>query len=92
MIGKLSPAIITLNETFLKHKQKSNLRHYVSHDRNREKEAMGGISTLVKSKDKDNFLKISEGNQNDEFLVTHHLNFCEPLNVVNTHDWSIDKP
>ena len=85
VIGRLSPAVITLNETFLKHKQKPNLKDYVSHDRNRISEAMGGIATLVRSKDKDSFLKISEGNQNDEFLVTRHLNFIKPLNIVNIY-------
>ena len=46
---------------------------------------MGGISTFVKNKDKDDFIKICEGDQNDEFLVTRHVNFIKPLNVINIY-------
>ena len=85
IVRKLSPAIITLNETHLKFKQKPKLSNYFSYDRNRISESMGGISTFVKNKDKDDFIKICEGDQNDEFLVTRHVNFIKPLNVINIY-------
>ena len=85
VVEKLSPAIITLNETALKFKQKPNLKNYVSHDKNRISEAMGGVSTLAMIKDKDKFTKICEGNQKDEFLITRHTNFLKPLNVMNIY-------
>lgn len=85
IVRKVSPAILTINETHLSFKQKPSIKNYVSYDRNRTNEAMGGISTLVRSKDKDYFVRICEGDQNDEFLVTRHTIFLQPLNVINIY-------
>ena len=46
---------------------------------------MGGVATFVQSKDKDNFVKICEGAENDEYLVTRHSNFLTAVNIVNIY-------
>ena len=46
---------------------------------------MGGVATFVDRKYKDNFVKISEGEHNDEYLVTRHSNFKYPLNIINVY-------
>ena len=65
ILRNLSPSIITLNETALRFKQKPSLENYVSFNRNRSKQIMGGVATFVHAKDKDNFVKIYEGVEND---------------------------
>ena len=44
---------------------------------------MGGVATLVDERDKNSFVKVSEGENEDEFIITRHSNFLMPLNVIN---------
>ena len=44
---------------------------------------MGGVTTLVSDEDKDYFVKVSEGDNDDEYLITRHSNFMMPLNIIN---------
>ena len=85
ILGNVSPAIVTVNETALQFKQKPKLKNYISINRNRTDRIMGGVATFVAASDKDSFTKISEGAQYDEYLVTRHSNFSEPLNVINVY-------
>ena len=85
IIKNLSAKIITLNETGLRFKQKPNFPDFVSFNKNRSTQIMGGVATLVKMKDKDKFVKIAEGENNDEYLVTRHSNFIKPLNIINVY-------
>ena len=82
---KLSPSIITLNETALSYKKKPKLNNYISFQRNRSEKSMGGVCTLVKSEFKDKFIKVTEGDNDDEFLITRHSNFVKPLNIINIY-------
>ena len=82
---QLSPSLITLNETALKLKQKPRVKNYTSFKRNRTDKLMGGVATLVKFEDKDNFVKLSEGCLDDEYLITRHTNFMQPLNIINIY-------
>ena len=61
IVKKLSPTIITLNETAMKHEKKPKLNNYISSSKNRSKQIMGGVCTLVKSEFKDTFMKVAEG-------------------------------
>ena len=85
ILKDVSPKIVTLNETCLRFKQKPKLENYVAFNRNRTKQIMGGVATFVQDKDKDSFVKICEGAENDEFLVTRHSNFATPLNIINCY-------
>ena len=49
ILRKISPTIITLNETALKDKQKPKLKNFVAFSRNRTDQIMGGVAMLVKS-------------------------------------------
>ena len=85
ILRNISPQIITLNETALRFKQKPNLENFISFNRNRSNQIMGGVATFVQIKDKDNFVKLSEGFQNDEYLITRHSNFVLPVNIINIY-------
>ena len=43
---------------------------------------MGGIATLVKEKDADQVLKISEGKAGNEFIATRHNQFAVPIHII----------
>ena len=75
IVDSLNPSIITLNETALKFKKKPNIKGYSSFQRNRINQNMGGVATLVKNENKNDFIKVSEGANSDEFLVTRHNSF-----------------
>ena len=79
----LSPQIITLNETCLRFKQKPKLENYVSFNRNRKTQIMGGVATFVQNKNKDKFVKVCEGAEKDEFFITIHSNFFSAVNIIN---------
>ena len=46
---------------------------------------MGGVATLVNSCHKESFMKIKEGDNDDEYLITRHSNFKTPLNLINVY-------
>ena len=46
---------------------------------------MGGISTSVKNQDAMHTLKVKEGIEDDEYLITRHSQFVIPINVVNIY-------
>ena len=81
----VSPSIITLNETALNYKKKPKLNNYISFQRNRSEKSMGGVCTLARSEYKDTFMKVTEGDNSDEFLITRHSNFTTPLNIINIY-------
>ena len=46
---------------------------------------MGGVATLVNSCHKEDFMKIKEGVNDDEYLITRHSNFKTLLNLINVY-------
>ena len=66
ILNTVSPKIVTLNETALRFKQKPSLQNFVAFNRNRSTQIMGGVATLVSDDDKDSFVKLSEGENDDE--------------------------
>ena len=85
ILKTLSPQIVTLNETALRFKVKPKLENFVAFNRNRHAKIMGGVATFVNEKDKDSFVKLAEGENDDEFLITRHSNFLLPLNIINVY-------
>ena len=85
ILKTLSPKIVTLNETALRFKVKPKLENFVSFNRNRHTKIMGGVATFVDEKDKNTFVKLAEGENDDEFLITRHSNFLMPLNIINIY-------
>ena len=86
ILCELRPNLVTLNETGLKNRQKISLTKYKSFNRNRcDGQSMGGISTSVIDEEKHYVVKTAEGSGKDEFMVTRHGNFINPINVVNIY-------
>ena len=46
---------------------------------------MGGIATAIKNNDKLYAIKVDEGQDKDEFLITQHSQFLMPINVINVY-------
>ena len=83
ILTKLRPNLVTLNETCLKNRQKITLSNYKSFNRNRcDGQIMGGISTSVIDEEKQYVVKTAEGSDSDEFMITRHANFHNPVNVI----------
>ena len=58
---------------------------YNSFTRNRQNKCMGGISTSVTNKDAMHTLKVMEGVDDDEFIITRHSKFIIPINCVHIY-------
>ena len=85
ILKTLSPKIVTLNETALRFKAQPKLKNFSSFNRNGKVKTTGGVATLVDDKDKHSFVKVSEGENEDEFIITRHSNFLMLLNVINIY-------
>ena len=46
---------------------------------------MGGIATAIKENEKQYAIKTDEGCEKDEFLITRHSQFIQPINVINCY-------
>ena len=85
IIKGVNPNLVTINEVGFKKNKKLNLPGYVSYNRNRQTEAMGGVATCVRNDEKVHALKTDEGEDKDEFIVTRHSQFYPAVNVVNIY-------
>ena len=85
IVAGLQPSVIVLNETHLKHDQKLKIPGYNSFNRNRGKKCIGGIATSIKNVDAMHVLKVTEGENENEFLITRHGQFVVPINIINVY-------
>ena len=46
---------------------------------------MGGVATLIKSEDAESSLKVMNGVDGNEFLITRHSQFKVPINIINIY-------
>ena len=46
---------------------------------------MGGVATCVAVRDKDHAIVVSEGKDNNEFIVMRHSQFLKPINIINVY-------
>ena len=60
-MNKLCPQICIFNETALKFDKKPDMKIYISFNKHRWKQAMGGVATLIKEEIKDSVVKLKEG-------------------------------
>ena len=68
---KEKPDIITLNDTNLKGKLKVKVPNFFSYNKNRDKNKnKGGVSTVVANHLKHSTMKVTEGKEEDEYIVT----------------------
>ena len=77
--------VLTINETFLKNNRKLIIPGFTCYNRNRKNVNGGGIATCIKRKDSMNTLKVFEGSNDDEILITRHGQFANPINVMNIY-------
>ena len=85
IVANLSPEVITINEKNLKKNKTLKIRGYSSFCRNRVNGHMGGIATCVMDNDVKSTLKVTEGNDGNEFLITRHSQFTHPINIINIY-------
>ena len=79
------PDIMTLNDTKLKGKLKVKVPNYFSYDKNREK-YKGGVSTIIANHLKHNTMKVTEGKEDDEYIVTRLDNTKPAINIINVYE------
>ena len=58
---------------------------YRSFVKNRVDKNCDGIATLVSEKDSPHVLRIKEGPNDNEFIITSHDQFAIPINVVDIY-------
>ena len=85
VLSVVSPDIVTLNETHYIDKKRINIEGYLAYQRNRKARAGGGIATLVSDNIAVDSIKVKEGLDEDEYLVTKHDKFLIPINVINVY-------
>ena len=77
-----SPDVYCGNETSIKGNRKINMNKYFCFTKNSSKH-MHGIVTMVASYLKPNTVKVAEGKEGDEYLITRYDHIHPPLNIIN---------
>ena len=72
------------NETALKGKRKICVKDYFSFCNNREKH-MGGVATVVSNHLRPFTVKVAEGREGDEYIVTRYDHINPPINIINIY-------
>ena len=85
IVSRVKPDVVNLNETGLRGNNKVKLEGFHSFSRNRVSKAMGGVATSVAEDLQQRTIKVGEGVEDDEYLITR-LDHCHPaLNIVNVY-------
>ena len=84
----LSPDIVTLQETNVSGSNRINIdKRYFTSLRNRKTaQKMGGVATAVANSLKNNTVKVGEGQNEDEYLITRVDHIYPPINVINVYE------
>jgi exonuclease III len=85
IVKGVNPNVVTLNEVAFRKNKKLNLPGYLSYNKNRQTESMGGVGTCIRNDEKSFALKTDEGDDKDEFIITRHNQFQKPINIVNIY-------
>ena len=81
----VQPSVITLGETLYKSNKKLNIEGYLTFNRNIQNEKGRGISTSVCQRDSNHTLKVKDGQENDEYVITRHSQFNPPISIINVY-------
>ena len=73
-----------MNETALKGKRKVRMKNYFSFCKNREK-AKGGVATVVSNYLRPHTVRVCEGKEEDEYIITRLDHVVPPINIVNIY-------
>ena len=85
ILKSINANVATINETNLKGNRKMKIEGYTSYNRNRLNANMGGVATCVAVREASNVLKVAEGVNDDEYIITRHGQFRTPINIVNIY-------
>ena len=86
MANNMLPDVITLNETLLTGKHTIKQKNYMSFCKNRDdlKEG-GGVATLIAEYLRPDTVKVSEGKDGDEYVITRLEHVIPAVNVINVY-------
>ena len=79
------PDVLVISESHLQSSRNLKVPNYSSYTRNRKGKKHGGIATSVLNSEVNQCLKVSEGANDNEYIVTRHSQFLTPLNVINIY-------
>ena len=79
----IKPDIISLNEHGIIGNNKVELDNYKTFYKNCVGSKMGGVSVSVKNDNFASFMKVKEGEGNDEYIIVRCTEFLPPFNVVS---------
>ena len=85
IVEGLGADVIALNEHGLKNRQKMHIDGYKSYTKNRFNSSMGGVSLSIKEDDSQYTLKVGEGKDDNEYIITRHNQFYPAVNVINVY-------
>jgi exonuclease III len=85
IINGVNPNLVTINELGYKKDKKLSIPGYLCYNRNRACQNMGGVATAIRKDEQIYSLKVDEGIDNDEFILTRHSQFNPPINVLNIY-------
>ena len=84
IVKKKKTDVLLLNETSLKGTRKVKIKDYFSFSKNREK-VKGGVATVVANYLKPCTVKVTEGKDGDEYIISRLEHVVPALNVVNIY-------
>ena len=79
-----NPDVLVINETALKGNRKVKIPHHFSYTKNREKNK-GGVATVIANYLKTNTVKVGEGKEGNEYLITRFDHTVPAINLINIY-------
>ena len=69
----------------MKGSAKIEIPNFYTYSKNRAEKNGGGISTSIANKESSKTLKIKEGIDDKEYIITRHDQFTNPINLINIY-------
>ena len=85
IISNNNYSIVTINETHFRSGRKVTLPNYFTYTRNRTDKASGGISTSIRCNESSECIRVEEGKEENEYILTRHSQFKRPINILNLY-------
>ena len=86
LLSTIKPTVATFQETAVTGSNKINIKNYLCFQRNRKGlKTMGGVATFVTNDLKQNTVKVKEGIEKDEYIVTRLDHVSPAINIMNVY-------
>ena len=86
LLNLVKPTIVTFQETAMSGNNRIKVKNYFSFQRNRKGiKTMGGVATLVANEVKQYAVKVKEGEENEEYLITRLNHVVPAINIINVY-------